>query len=304
MKKGFAAICLVALSGCAASIQNKETSLADIAVPVGGSLAGGLDAEARYLGQEPPGLAPEVFAPGTVATENFEFGGAFTPDMKEFYLIRNGGAYEQMTFVVFEHSDDQWRETAISPAVGQPFISPDGGTMHLGRRYKERTPSGWSEIKDLGGQFDGFRIMRLTASSVGTYYFDEVGTDGDGVIRYSRLVDGRREAPRLASDEINSGTWLAHPFIAPDESYILWDGRRDGGFGSSDVYVSFRQRDGSWSEAINLGDRINTAAWEASASVTPDGEYLFFNRNVGSDSNENIDIFWVDARIIEDLRPE
>lgn len=40
--------------------------------------------------------------------------------------------------------------------------------------------------------------------------------------------------------------------------------------------------------------------------VTPDGKYLFFNRNTGkvkpTDKYDNIDIFWVDAKVIEDLR--
>ncbi|HBC15102.1 MAG TPA: hypothetical protein DC026_05320, partial [Erythrobacter sp.] len=61
---------------------------------------------------------------------------------------------------------------------------------------------------------------------------------GDGRIRYSRIVDGERQAPELASAAINTGTWLAHPFIAPDESYLLFDGRREGGYGDSDIYVS------------------------------------------------------------------
>jgi hypothetical protein len=186
--------------------------------------------------------------------------------------------------------------------VGQPFISPDGKTMHLGRRYKKRSGDGWSEIKPLGAPFDDMPIMRLTASEAGTYFLDEPGTDGDGILRYSRLIDGQHETPRPLPKEINTGTWNAHPFVAPDESYLIWDGRRDGGYGDSDLYVSFRQPDGSWGAAINLGETINTAAWEAAASVTPDGKYLFFNRNVGSENYENVDIFWVDARVIEELR--
>lgn len=253
-----------------------------------------------YLGQKLPGLTPEAFAPGLISTDRWEYGGGFSPDMKEFYLLKDDEK-EKTSFVVFQYESGEWRESVISQRVGQPFISPDGKTMHLGKRYKERTETGWSEIRNLGGQFEDIRVMRLTASTEGTYYFDEVGTDGDGQIRYSRLVDGKREDPRLASDTINTGTWLAHPFIAPDESYILWDGRREGGFGSSDIYLSFRQKDGSWGDAINLGDKINTDAWEASASVTPDGKYLFFHRMV---SEGNVDIFWVDAQIVENLRAQ
>ncbi|WP_173205746.1 PD40 domain-containing protein [Sphingopyxis sp. BSNA05] len=227
-----------------------------------------------YLGQKPPGSIPEAFAPGLVTTENWEYGGVFSPDMKEYYLLKSD-ENQQAAFVVFRYRDGHWLESRISDRVGQPVISPDGQIMHLGKRYKQRTASGWSEIMDLGGKFDEFRIMRLTASANGTYYFDEVGSDGDGKIRYSRLVKGEREEPKLASPAINTGTWLAHPFIAPDESYILWDGRREEGFGSSDIYISFRQDDGSWGSAINLGEKINTDAWEAAASVTPDGKYLF-----------------------------
>ncbi len=268
--------------------------------------------ESPYLGQKPPGLTPEPFAPGIVVMDNWEYGGVFTPDLTEFYFIREVGDVEEnkkMEFVVFQYKNNRWQESVISPRVGQPYISPDGKTMHLGRRYKERTETGWSEIKKLGSPFEEIQIMRLTASSKGTYVFDEIGMpEGDGVIRYSRLIDGKREEPRPFGAAINTGRMNAHPFIAPDESYLIWDGQRDSGFGNSDIYISFRQPDGSWGDAINLGDTINTGAWEAAASVTPDGKYLFFNRNMGkvkpSDKYDNVDIFWVDAQIIETLRPK
>lgn len=266
-----------------------------------------LNLKGPYLGQKPPGLKPEPFAPGIVTTENWEYGGTFTPDLNEFYFVREVGVGEEdkkMEFVVIQNINDKWRRSVISPRVGQPIISPDGKTMHLGKKYKERTKDGWSEIKRLGSPFEEIRIMRLTASSKGTYVFDEIGSkDGDGVLRYSRLVDGKREEPRPLGKAINSGKFNAHPFIAPDESYIIWDGRRESGFGHSDIYISFRRKDGSWGEAINLGDKINTDAWEAAASVTPDGKYLFFNRKMDTEKNGNVDIFWVDAQFIETLRP-
>ena len=267
------------------------------------------DIESPYLGQKPPGLTPKVFAPGIVNTEDWQISGVFTPDLKEFYFIREVGDVKEnkkIEFVVIQNKNNRWHESVISPRVGTPFIAPDGKTMHLGKRYMERTEAGgWSEIKRLGSPFEEIQIMRLTASSKGTYVFDEVGMPGgDGVIRYSRLIDGKREAPRSFGKEINTGRMNAHPFIAPDESYLIWDGERDSGYGDSDIYISFKQQDGSWGAAINLGDKVNTDGWEAVACVTPDGKYLFFNRNMTPDNNDNAGIFWVDAQIIENLRPK
>ncbi len=260
--------------------------------------------EGPYLGEKPPGLIPEAFAPGIVTTKGWEVGHVFSPDMDEFYFLRKRQDNKKIESVIYKQKNNRWFETVIPGRVHLPFFSPDGKTIHLGKRYKERTDAGWSEIKSLGTPYEEIRIMGLTASSQGTYVFDEAVRGGKGVLRYSRIVDGKREAPRPLSKVINTGKWNAHPLIAPDESYIMWDGERDNGFGDNDLYISFRQQDGSWGAAINLGDKINTDAEEGGAYITPDGKYFFFGRNMGSDKYENMDIFWVDAGFIETLRPK
>ncbi len=255
-----------------------------------------------YLGQKPPGLIAEVFAPGIVSKEHMAFFGSFTPDLKEFYFLRNGGDYQKATLVVFQNRNHQWVESIVSPSptsAGEPSVSPDGNTIYLDYRYIERTDSGWSAVKSLGAPFEDIPIMRLTASSKGTYVFDE--REEIGTIRYSRLVEGKREVPIAFGDEINSGKWTAHPFIAPDESYLIWDSEREDGYGETDLYISFRQEDSSWGPAINMGDGINTKENELYGSVTPDGKYLFFHTYLGKGKAK---IFWVDAQVIENLRNE
>ena len=266
--------------------------------------------EGPYLGQEPPGSTPEVFAPGIVTTERFEYGATFTPDLEELYFIRATGEGRNREFVAFKNEGGQWVETVISRAIGQPLISPDGITMHLGRRYLERTTDGWSEVQELDQSFNEENrfIMRMSSSENGTYFFDTFDENNpDFPLRYSRLVNGEREAPKELSEVINSGSQMAHPFIAPDESYLIWDAIRDEGFGDSDIYISFRDKDGEWGSPLNLGDKINTAGWDAAASVTPDGKFIFFHRTTRSDDSEqlpNTDIYWVSADIIEELRVE
>lgn len=258
-----------------------------------------------YLGQTPPGETPMPFAPGIVVSDGWEYGLVFAPGLQEAYFLRANPETGDHELVLLEQKEDSWHKRVVSPRPGQPVFSPDGKTMHLGRRYKERSGDGWSDVKVLEAPFDELRIMRMSSSTSGTLYFDTYDENNDAFpIRYSRLVDGKRQAPQALDATINTGTYMAHPFIAPDESYLIWDARRDGGHGDSDIYISYRQADGTWGEAINLGDKINTSAWEAAAHVSPDGKYMFFNRNMNPGSYENVDIFWVDASFIEDLRPK
>ena len=268
-----------------------------------------LTIENPYLGQKPPELKPIPFAPGLVSTEIYEYDGAFTPDMKAFYFIRRGEENKKSAFYEYKYNeiDGEWKKSEIaSPWIGRPVISPDGQTMHLGDNYLKRTEAGWSELQKLEPPTvsnDSMYIMRLSSSSNGTYYFDTYKeNDSTFPIRYSRLINGKYEEPKALPKAINTGTFLSHPFIAPDESYLLFDAKRDDGFGESDIYISFKHKDGTWGDGINLGDKINTNGWEASASITPDGKYLFFSRNVGSDDFENVDIFWVDAEVILSLK--
>lgn len=263
--------------------------------------------EGPYLGQKPPGLIPKLFAPGYVATRHRDYNGSFTPDMKEFYFSRRDVDTEKWWLIRFKLKNNQWQESVVGPRVGRPVLAPDGNTMHLGNKYMERTISGWSEVKSLGPMFDrnDWGIMRLSASAKGTYVFDDY--KNNDVLRISIIKNGKRQPPKLLGPQINSGKWTAHPFIAPDESYLIWDSEKDDGYGDKDLYISFRQQDGSWGTAINLGETINTDGVEAGAYVSPDGKYLFFNRNsiqTKDGSDPEGDIYWVDMQIIEMLRPK
>jgi len=270
-----------------------------------------LTIENSYLGQKPPGLTPIPFAPGLISTEIYEYDGAFSKDMKAFYFIRRGEENKKSAFYEYKYNETnrKWEKSEIaSPWIGRPVISPDGQTMHLGDNYLKRTESGWSSLQKLEPPIlsnDSMYIMRLSESANGTYYFDTYKeNDPTFPIRYSRVINGKHEEPKALPKAINTGTFLSHPFIAPDESYLLFDAEREDGFGEFDIYISFKQKDGTWGDGINLGDKINTNAWEASASITPDGKYLFFSRNIGSDDFENVDIFWVDAKVIYALKKE
>ncbi len=258
--------------------------------------------EGPYMGQTPPGLVAEPFAPGVISRDGWEIEGVFAPGMKEFYFTTMGGERKRPTVIGFRQQDKVWKKFVEFKRKGEITFSPDGKRMHMADGYRDRQGDAWSERKSLGPMFDReeLGIMRLSASAKGTYVFDDFKTD---IVRISTLEGGERQAPKDMESVVNTGTYTAHPFIAPDESYLIWDSKREGGYGDSDLYISFRQKDGSWGAAINMGDNINSDRWDAYASVTPDGRYILFNRGITED-NSNVDIYWVDAQIIETLRPK
>ncbi|KGJ90381.1 WD40-like beta Propeller containing protein [Colwellia psychrerythraea] len=257
-----------------------------------------------YLGQTPPGSTPEIFAPGIVNTEEFiEIQGMFGADMNTFYFVRRDEK-EVYSLNVVEYKNNQWQQSIVKQGVSAPSISPGGETIYLNNSYIKRTSDGWSEPKKHGAPFDDIDIMRLSASSNGTYYFDTFTPKTmDTPIRYSRLINGKYEQPKSLGPQFGIGRYNAHPFIAADESYIIFDSVREGGYGRSDLYISFRAADGSWGPAINLGDKINTAHSEKNPSLSPDGKFIFFSLRTKS-GNEEVNINWVDAQIIETLRPK
>jgi hypothetical protein len=251
--------------------------------------------EDRYLGQKPPGLTAEIFAPGVISTqEHVETEVLFLPNMRELSFTRMGGEYKEPAWFVMEYKENGWSRKAITAAdmkSYQELFSPSVSTM-----------TKLDPFKDIP-------IIGFTTSQNGTYYFYVLDfKDGSGHISYSRLIDGKYEAPKIMSNSINRGKYIAHPFVAPDESYLMWDAEKDGE-STPDIYISFRNQDGSWGEAINMGDTINTAAYEQRPKVTPDGKYLFFWRGDKKVREDGTSYWignphWVDAQFIETLRPK
>ena len=263
----------------------------------------------RYFGEDPPGLIPKQFAPDIVSPEGLFEEGRLSPDRKSYYFNRKNGKYKERTFFVIRYENGSWGNESETD-LKWPRFSKGGDTLYHGNKYRNRIDTGWSELKSLGPPFTDKHIMGISFSDNGTSFFDQFERpDTVGAISYSRLINGKYEPRQKMGKEINTGTWIAHPHIAPDESYLIWDVVRVDGRGNSDLYISFQAKDGSWVPAINMGDKINTALDESGAHVTDDGKYLFFSRGeweVKKDGSTNWvgKSYWVDAQIIETLRPQ
>ena len=292
-----------------------------------------------YFGQTPPGLEPEIFAPGIVSTSAGEGCIVFSADGLRVVFRRFG-----LASVLLEGGDSErgWR----IPSVPAPFsrldyyngdftLAPDGRSFYFSSRrpVEEGSPepeysnawvvdwdaSGWSEpvplpatVRSIGHQ----AYPTMTTDGMLYFFSWDPTSEQNDIFRSSKSNGGFGEPENLGSS-INSEHQEYDPFVSPDGSYLIFASNdRPGGFGDGDFYISFVQEDGSWSEPANMGDGINSAANENRPFVTLDGRYFFFtsDRVVNDPALEELnpgdrpgngsrDVYWVDASIIDQLKP-
>lgn len=272
-----------------------------------------------YLGQIPPSDTPVVFARGIISTEFQNHGvPSFSPNGKEVFWQVNRLDNENKWFIsimTMRRIDDRWTSPKISPFTGVPVFSHDGKRIYFGGDkpyYIEVLGDSLSEPKDINliSRFPELKFLyNLSITRNGTLYFlgnaIGLGSRNNYGIYRAELVNGEYTTPELLPPGINASSGVLNwtSFVAPDERYLIFssnrnDVQRSGGDGC-DLYISFRKENGSWTDPVSLGYKINSNQLERFPSLSPDGKYLFFTRWT-PDYDE--DVFWVSAKIIDQLK--
>ncbi len=246
-----------------------------------------------YFGQAMPGTVPEVFAPGIVSTRGgHEFSCTFSTDGREFYFNRGPNIY-----VAFWR-EDGWTAPELAPFNSdrldhEPFIPTDGSKLYFGSG-RERTGVSAEEtygiwVMERAGEEWGdpaylFPGMFVTTASSGNAYVTSLDYAAGGGLCVYRPDQGEYGECERLEGGINS-IQAAHPLIAPDETFLIFDGE-DGG-----LYISFPLGDGGWSLGVRI-DEISDIGAIMTAALSPDAQVLFFYANH--------DIYWVSVDV---LRP-
>jgi len=264
-----------------------------------------------YLGQEPPVNEPKLFAPDIVSSaivDDNHSSLTISPDGKEIYWNMRNKIW--MTKL----DNERWTEPAIisfckndSYMYDNPFITTDGKKMFFTSTrsgsvssekeniwYLERTSSGWSEPKPVSPEINAMMLhWSISVSKAGTLYWGGRGEDshGRGDIYYSKLVNGGYTKPVNMGPVINSKDDETCPYIAPDESYIIFTR-----FGSEaeNFYTSCRDKLGQWQPPLKIHEELEGV----SPRVSLDEKYFFF---LAAGANG---IYWMPAKFIEELRPK
>lgn len=271
-----------------------------------------------YLGQKPPGLTPDIFAPGIISTDANEGCSGFLREGALFVFSQTKSESDTKEIFITEMKNGAWTQPEQAPfdsrhSDGDFTVAPDGRTVYFTSRrslYEKDEKSDSSNIwvtEIIEGNWLAPRPLEYPVNTEysdsypsvtqdGTIYFfsRRPGGLGGSDIYMSRFIDGKYTEVENLGAVINTREDEWDPFIAPDESFLIFCSTKDGGFGRDDLYVSFRIQDGSWAEPVNMGEHFNSSGLDNRPYITPDGKYFFF---VSATSGSR-DIYWVDAKVI------
>jgi WD40-like Beta Propeller Repeat len=278
----------------------------------------------EYTGQKPPGNIPEVFAPGIVSdTSWWEHSQiAISPKSDEIYWSAWSMKYgnkntEQIFYTKLEN--EIWTKPALAEFVkdyltndnGGPVFSLDGNKLFFssnrpggsGERdvwYVERTIVGWSNPINVGAPYNSAEddwtpvfTKNGNAYRMGNYYYDK--NEKPLCFKYT---DDKFSDPKPVIFHPEFFPWYPI-YVSPDEDFVIFSANKENGYGSLDLYISFKTPDGLWGYPINMGNKVNTEVTERFPVVSPDGKYLFFMRHT-----ETQDFFWVSTAFFDNLKKE
>lgn len=262
-----------------------------------------------------PADEPEIFAPGVISDDRWQWRLTFTPSRRTAYFAASDGFFPQTreaTIYVSHRRKGSWSEPRVAPFSGvysdiDPFITPTGRRLYFSSNrpvdgtpkadmdiwFVERTWTGWSEPFHAGPRVNSdLDELYASATAFGTLYFASgpLAPTPEANWNLYRARRARRSfAPREPLDGINTelpfdpanptADWEFNPEISIYGRTLIFTSLRPGGHGSGDLYVSCR-RHGEWTAPRNLGPAINTADDEFHPTLSRSGRTLYFARTI------------------------
>lgn len=286
-------------------------------------------------------LIPRIFQEGVISKGDYESHPAFTPGGDTLYMIKCTYDLKISAICVSYRANGKWSEPVVASFSGRymdsdPFVTKDGRELYYmsNRPLKEGGPVQdytdiWKVVMTKNGWSEPIRMDNNVNSTMDEYYptmadngdlyfgSTRPGGKGGSDIYCCKYKDGKYLPAENLGNAINTAFNDYEAFIAPDESYIIYNSSRPNGLKNLDYYISFK-KNGSWTMARKLAAPINSEATDWSPKVTRDGKYFYFsstrskdpvtpdkadnteqfNRKLQSANNGLSDIYMVDFKAV------
>ncbi|MEZ5345185.1 MAG: hypothetical protein R2681_06455 [Pyrinomonadaceae bacterium] len=207
-----------------------------------------------------------------------------TADGREAYVTLQSLNEEISMIAVLKKVNGKWGEPQKAGFSGEfkdleAALAPDGLTLYF---VSNRPLSGsgkpkdfdiwfvtranlkarWSAPKNLGAPVNSEKdeFYPSLAANKNMYFTREpLGPKNRPDILMSKWNGKNYEDPSDPGEAINSESFEYNSYIAPDESFLIFGGyQREDGLGSGDMYISYRDAEGNWSTAKNMGKDFNS----------------------------------------------
>ena len=282
-----------------------------------------------YLGQKQPEMTPEIFAPEILSVDKYPHGHlTFSKDGKTIYwsAYPKGKSNQTIFLSTFDEKNLSYPVRATFAAYsgnGGPAISYDGKRLFFSAElssissasrkpfaicYVEQVEGRWSEPIIIESTIDTVMTKgQVSVSKNGNIYFSgRMFNERTPTIFICKYENGKYLKPEKLSGLITELPLLVDPWIDPDERFLLCSIPGESGLLMlTDIGISSKQSDGTWSKPIRIGGEVNTNYFERFPSLSPDGKFLFFIRSTSERFvGEGAHFYWVSTKYFEDLKPK
>jgi hypothetical protein len=287
------------------------------------SVAGPGQVQEMFFGQPSPGREPVKFWPDVLAAERSPHGQlAFMPDGTGVFwsAIRLDDRTQTVYYSAFDgvsFSKPVVAPFAAAKGNGGAAFSPDGKRLFFSVElaakdgfsskptaiyYVERTESGWSGPAPIESTLDDTMTKgQVSVARSGNIYFSgRVLTERTPAVWICRYADGGYGPPEKLAGPVADAPLLVDPWIDPEERFLLVSCAPPAGPPMlTDIGISRRLPDATWSAPVRLGPAVNTEAFERFPSLSRDGRFLFFIRSSSEQFvGDQAYFYWVDAKAL------
>ncbi len=167
-----------------------------------------------------------------------------------------------------------------------PVVSGDQSTLVYVSKLKfydaiffsKKIDGKWSSPKNISLDFESPRPMKPVHLSYDGKTLYLIRNDNNDFNIYISEFNKNRWSPvEFLSDKINSDAFEKHASTTKDGNVLYFTSNRQGGYGGYDIYKSFKDENGEWSEPENLGSVINTEFNESAPFITENRKKLYFS---------------------------
>lgn len=264
--------------------------------------------------------AEPVLLQPNIVSNNAVFGYTLSPNAKQALWVQSNNGRRDTLFIweasvkKENHRHKKPASFSIEASQGKwkdidPMFSPDGKTLYFqSNRPVPGMPNRkgfdiWAVTKLENGKWSpAFHLGNAvntdssesysSVSSNGNMYFT-VAHNGLTDIYMAPFENGKYLSPIALPAIINQpGERESNPFIAADESFLIYFSTGKDGLGEVDLYISFR-KNGAWQTPVNLDRPINSALAEFCPFYHAGQKRLYFSRQQKQNGGMLENIYWI-----------